>query len=157
MCLTEMVANCNPLDRHGPDFAHHILGMAAQNEALLYSMMAAAMMFDRTSKGQKETKAELQVNARAVKLLSQQMVNVETATQESNIWAVLALGYSGAVGRVRTGKLPQQSFLKELQSLHIYGRLVINPVHLQGLIRLVTMIGGPVNLKTPGMAGVMSL
>lgn len=158
ICLTEMVANCSPLDQYGPLFAHHILSMATQNEALLYSMMSAAMMFDRTAKtAGKESTAEIQINSKAVQLLSKQMADPKLATRESNIWAVLALGYSGSVGTVRTGDLPQQSFLKELQSLHIYGRLKINKAHLRGLIRLVSIIGGPQNLKTPGMAGVMSL
>jgi hypothetical protein len=132
--------------------------MASQSAALLHSMIAAAMMFERTARGLGEAgPREVEVNAIAIRLLSQQMARSETAILEHNIWAVLALGYSGAVDRVRVGKLPQQSFLKELQSLHIYGRLIINKAHLAGLIKLVSMIGGPQNLVTPGMAAVMSL
>lgn len=133
--------------------------MAAQNQALLYSMISAAMIFERTSRqpDADEAAVHLAITNRAVGLLSQQMSDPTIATQEANIWAVVALGYSATVGPVRTGKLPQQSFLRELQSLHIYGRLRINQIHLAGLIQLVQMIGGPQNLKTPGMAGVMSL
>ncbi|ETI23930.1 hypothetical protein G647_05737 [Cladophialophora carrionii CBS 160.54] len=95
---------------------------------------------------------ELQVNATAVRLLSEQMRNPQTAATEANIWAVVALGYSGYGGEIRTGKCPRQSSLKELQSLHIYGRLVINKVYVAGLMRLVQMLGGVDKITTPGIA-----
>lgn len=100
---------------------------------------------------------ELYVSSKAVQLLSEQMADPQTAVHESNIWAVFTLANTDTVSQVRFGKLPQQSFLKELQSLHIYSRLKINQVHLHGMIKLMMMIGGPHMLKTPGMAGVISL
>jgi hypothetical protein len=125
---------------------------------MMYSMMAAAMLFMRVAqKSERNYMLELQTNARAVQLLSKQMQNLETAATEANIWAVVALGYSAYVGDLRTGRCPRQSFLKELQSLHIYGRLVINKVHVAGLMQLVQMLGGVDKIKTPGMAQVMCL
>lgn len=158
VCLEEMVTNCNPLDQYGPQFAHRILAMATQNEALLYSIMSAAMMFNRASRNLESASAtELYVTTKAVQRLSERMADAQVAIQESNIWAVFTLGTLGAVSQVRTGKLPQQSFLKELQSLHVVGRLQINLVHVQGLFQLMSMIGGPSKLKTPGMASMFSL
>lgn len=153
-----MIANCQPNDRIGPEFANRVLAMAVQNQALLYSIVSAGMIFHRATRNiEAVSSMELYVTTNAVRLLSENMSDASIATQESNIWAVFALGNMGAVSQVRTGKLPQQSFLKELQFLHVVGRTRINQVHLQGMIRLISMIGGPQNLKTPGMASMMSL
>ncbi|EXJ62207.1 hypothetical protein A1O7_02640 [Cladophialophora yegresii CBS 114405] len=155
-CFVEMITNVSSRDVYGPRFAHHILSMAVRNPVLLYSMMSAAMLFMRVAqKSERNYMLELQVNATAVRLLSEQMRNPQTAATEANIWAVVALGYSGYVGEIRTGKCPRQSFLKELQSLHIYGRLVINKVHVAGLMQLVQMLGGVDKITTPGMAQVI--
>jgi hypothetical protein len=154
----EMVTNLNPRDVYGARFAHNILSLAAQNPATMYSMMAAAMLFMRVAqRSDRHYMLELQINTKAVQLLSQQMQNMETAATEANIWAVVALGYSDSVGDLRKGRCPRQSFLKELQSLHIYGRLVINKAHVSGLMQLVQMLGGVDQIKTPGMAQTMCL
>ena len=157
-CLTDIVTNFSPLDQYGPQFARAILGMALESEALLYSIMAAALMHRRAGRVRRGQSAmELHIVAKAVRLLSEQMTDQHTAVRESNIWAVVALGYTGAIGELRTGKLPQQSVLKELQTIHIYGRLINNKVHLRGLVQLLQMIGGPQNLKTPSMGAAISL
>jgi hypothetical protein len=85
------------------------------------------------------------------------MADATTATHEGNIWAVFAMGYASDIGPIRSGKVPRQSFLKELQSLHVYGRFQLNQIHLRGLIQLVMLIGGIQNIRTPGMASVISL
>ncbi|KIW70544.1 hypothetical protein PV04_02803 [Phialophora macrospora] len=156
-CFVEMVTNMGPRDVYGPRFAHSILLMAARNPALMYSMMASAMLVTRVAqKSDRHYMLELQTNATAVRLLSEQMRHPPTAATEANIWAVVALGYASVVGDIRTGKCPRQSFLKELQSLHVYGRLVVNKIHVAGLMQLVQMLGGIDKITTPGMAQVIS-
>jgi hypothetical protein len=154
----EMVTNISPRDVYGARFAHNILSMAARHPVLLYSMMSAAMLFMRVAqKSERNHMLEIQLNAKAVQLLSEQMRDPATAVSEANIWSVVALGYSAYVGELRRGRCPRQSFLKELQSLHVYGRLVVNKAHLAGLMQLVQMLGGVDKIKTPGMAQVMCL
>lgn len=145
-------------DVYGPRFAHNILSLASQNPQLLYSMMTAAMLFMRVANNSERLyMLELQAGTKAVQLLSEQMSNPATAATEANIWSVVALGYSGYIGELRKGRCPRQSFLKELQSLHVYGRLVINKAHVSGLMQLVQILGGVDKIKTPGMAQVMCL
>lgn len=153
-----MITNSRPRDEHGPKFVNYILSMAVQHEPLMYSMINAALRFARTARGIfKESPQELYVHSKAIKLLGQEMADHQTALQESNIWAIVALAYCSEKASIRRGKLPQQSALKELQSLHIYGRQTIIRAHLQALGQIVHMLGGLHKLSSPEMAGVMSL
>lgn len=95
---------------------------------------------------------ELHVASQAVSCLREQMSHPALAVREENIWAVTALAYRGEALPLRSGKLPRQSFLKELQELNIFGRIIADEAHKAGLISLVQLHGGIGNLKTPGMA-----
>lgn len=135
-----------------------MLQMTIQNKALFYSMIAAAMRFARTARNNViVSPAELLVEARSIELLSQKMAHLETALTETNIVAIIACGYCGKVYPMRKGRLPRQSFLKELQDLNIYGRMVVVNAHVVGLMKLVPMMGGIYSLKTPGLAQLISL
>ena len=121
-------------------------------------MMKASMMYTRVARNDASNYIlELTVGAKAVELLNKELCRPDTAVTEAILWAVVALGYTDSVGELRSGKRPRQSFLRELQSLHIYGRLAINPTHVEGLGKLLQIIGGIEKIKTPGMAQVMSL
>jgi hypothetical protein len=135
-----------------------MMRLTIQNRALFYSMIAAAMRFTRIAKGEASIPlAETLVEARSIELLSQEMTNLETALTETNIIAIVACGYCGKVYPMRRGRLPRQSFLKELQDLSVYGRMVVVDAHVAGLKKLVPMLGGPYKLKTPGLAQLLSL
>lgn len=152
-----MVTNRTFGDSYGPQFASHILSFASQNAALLYSMMKAAMMYTRVARNDSSNYLlELTVGAKAVELLNKELSSPDTVVTDAILWAVFALGYTDSVSEVRTGKRPRQSFLRELQSLHIYGRQAINPAHVGGLSKLLQIIGGVGKIRTPGMAQVMS-
>ncbi|KAI9876638.1 MAG: hypothetical protein M1823_007239, partial [Watsoniomyces obsoletus] len=84
------------------------------------------------------------------------MANLDTALTEANIVAIVACGYCGKVYPMRGGKLPRQSFMREIQDLNIYGRMVIVEAHVLGLQKLLLMLGGLYNLKTPGLAQLIS-
>ncbi|RVX74523.1 hypothetical protein B0A52_01649 [Exophiala mesophila] len=155
-CLLEMVTNRSS-DSYGPHFAGNILNLAVNNTTLLYAMMFAGMMFARTANNQTTPSVlELQFGARAIHMLSQQLRSPATAATEANIWAVVALGYCDNFISLRPGKHPRQSFLKELQSLHIYGRMTVNLAHIQGLKQLIQLLGGLDKIRTPGIAQVIS-
>lgn len=157
LCLTELVTNANARDVYGPRFAQRILSIASANPVLMYSLMTAVLTFMRTAQNSDRNYAlELHTGTKAIQLLSEQMSHPETAATEANIWSVVVLGYCESERELRKGKCPSQSFLKELQSLHIYGRLEVNKAHLQGLIQLVQMLGGLDKIRTPGIAQTIS-
>lgn len=144
-------------DSHGLQFSQCVLSMATQHRTLLYCLMSAATLYTRTARNTSdESLLDRHVTAKAVQLLNQQMADPCKAVCESNIWAVVVMAHCSEMGELRVGKLPQQSTLKELQSLHIYGRLTVNQIHLQGLSQLIAMLGGLDKLSTPGMASAIS-
>ena len=55
-----------------------------------------------------------------------------------------------------TPKYPRQSFLKELQDLHIYCKMEIVREHVQGLMKLIALVGGLQNVKIQ-VAQIISL
>ena len=122
-------------------------------------MLFAQILHDRVQQGiYGTTPIEIEIGARAVKHLNREISEPQRAGTESNIWAVVALGYSGRVASLRPGlQYPRQSFLRELQSIHIYCRMEIVAEHVLGLIKMVNLIGGLHKVKTPGMAQVISL
>ena len=156
--LLRQVTNRYARDLIASEVAGQMLQMTIQNKALFYSMIAAAMRFTRIARNDLNIPAaEVLVEARSIELLSQEMASVETALTETNIVAIVACGYCGKVYPMRSGRLPRQSFLKELQDLNIYGRMVIVDAHVSGLKKLVPMLGGIYNLRTPGLAQLISL
>jgi hypothetical protein len=152
-----MVSKNESRDAYGKRFADNTLALATVSPAALYAMMNATIVFARAAQPSgKPSLLEIETQARAVQLVSEQMRHPETAATEANIWAVFGLGYTGSVAPLRKGRSPQQSFLRELQSLHLYGRLVINEVHAAGMFQLIQMLGGIEKLKIPGMAQMLS-
>ena len=144
---------------YGKAVAASIMSSITSSPALFYAMMVGESMYSRAQKrNPRSSPIELEVGARAVQYLSQEMRDPVRAVSDANIWAVLTLGYSGKIAPSRVGpKYPRQSFLKELQSIHIYCRMEIVYAHVLGLMKLVELLGGIHNIKTPGMAQVLSL
>jgi hypothetical protein len=135
-----------------------MMHLTMQSKALFYSMAAAAMRFTRIAKGDALIpQSEMLVEARSIELLSEQMSNALTAVTETNIIAIVACGYCGRVYPMRKGRLPRQSFLRELQDLNIYGRMVVVDAHVAGLQQLIPLLGGVYNLRTPGLSQLIAL
>ena len=132
--------------------------MTVQNPALFYSMAAGSTRFNRIARFDTNIPLfEVALEARAIELLSQQMASLDTAPTETNITAILPCAYCGEVYPMRRGRLPRQSYLRELQDLHVYGRMVVVEAHVLGLSRLIPMMGGLYALKTAGLAQLISL
>ena len=143
---------------YGKSWAIDIMSSMTSNMALLYAMIFAEMIHTRVQSGNTlRSPWEFEIGARAIRLISQEMRNPVRARLDSSIWVVVILGFAGKEAPLRTGpKYPRQSFLKELQDLHIYCKMEIVLEHVLGLIRLVELIGGLQNVKTPGMAQIIS-
>lgn len=156
--LQRQVTNRNAHNDFASNVSNPMMQMTIQNKALFYSMIAAAMRFWRVSKYEEHIPpTEVLVEARSIELLSQEMSNLETALTEANIVAIVASGYCGKVHPMRKGRLPRQSFLRLLQDLNVYGRMVVVEAHVEGLKKLVPMLGGLFKLKTPGLAQLIVL
>ena len=157
--LAKMVSVGPSGESYGKSWAMNVMSPMKSNRALFYSVIFAEMIHTRVLRGLPRGSAfELEVGTRAIQHVSYEMRDPNRAVMDSNIWAVVALGYSGKEARLRTGqKYPRQSFLKELQSLHIYCKMEIIPEHVYGLIKLIGLLGGLHKIKTPGMAQVISL
>ena len=121
-------------------------------------MVHSEMIFARAAQGIPDpSPLELEIGAKAIQLVSQDIRDPKRALSDANIWAVLNLGYTGAKEPLRVGRYPRQSFLKELQSIHIYCKLVVEVAHIIGLIKIVNLLGGLDKIKVPGTAATISL
>ena len=128
------------------------------HEPLFYSTVHAEMIVARAVRGiPNPSPIELEIGAKAIQLVSREMRDPKTALLDANIWAVLNLGYAGGQEPLRSGQYPRQSFLRELQSVHLYCKLVVRVAHIIGLIKIVNLMGGLEKIKTPGTAAAISL
>ena len=127
--------------------------------ALLHTMLFAVMVHDRVQQGiSRQPPAEIMVGMEAVSHLNREISDPDRALSDSNIWTVLTLAYSGREDRLRSSRdYPRQSFLRELQSIHIYCKMEIVIEHVFGLIKMIELLGGLYKIKTPGIAQVISL
>ena len=79
------------------------------------------------------------------------------ACNDDNMLAVLALAISGPTVHNMPLRAPSQGPLKALQALDIYGgALETVPVHVAGLLKMVSMRGGLNTIELPGLAQQLS-
>lgn len=81
------------------------------------------------------------------------------ACKDINIFAVVALAKNEAFRKEQQGPLkqPNQGPLKRLQLLHLLALSEIDPIHYEGLSRLIELKGGLDNIEIPGLAALISL
>ncbi|KAJ6008887.1 hypothetical protein N7499_001066 [Penicillium canescens] len=80
------------------------------------------------------------------------------ACKDTNIFAVVALAKTGTVQKVEVPrKTPKQGPLKSLQLLNLLALSEIDPVHLDGLLKLIELKGGLEKIEIPGLAALISL
>ena len=122
--------------------------------------MFALMVHDRVAQGISEpTPTELMIHTEAIRHLNEEISdpNPVRALSDSNIWTVLVMAYSGRRDEVRSGQsYPRQSFLRELQSAHVFLKMNIVIEHVLGLIKMVELLGGLRKIRTPGIAQTLS-
>ncbi|OAG39565.1 hypothetical protein AYO21_06209 [Fonsecaea monophora] len=159
--LAKLVSNAGLTGNYGRSFASTMMASLSQQPAQLHAMMFAVMVHDRIQQGISEPNTtELLVGTEAIRHLNREISdpNPERALSDSNIWAVLVLAYSGREDRIRRGQsYPRQSFLRELQSIHIYLKMEIVIEHVLGLIKMMELLGPLSKIKTHGIATVVSL
>jgi hypothetical protein len=101
----------------------------------------------------------LESYSRIIKSLNERMANAETACSDSSILCVVGVTTYGTLMAkpIERTRWPSQGPLKNLNCLDTLGRLPSVQEHINGLDLLVTMRGGLQNVKTPGMAPMISL
>lgn len=137
----------------------NVMSSITTSPALLNSLIFAQMLYDRVHHGaHSATPIEVDIGATAVEHLNLEISHPGSVVNESSIWAVVCLAYSGREAVLRSGlQYPHQSFLKELQSIHVYCRMEIVLEHVLGLIKMIEVAGGLQNIRTHGMAQMISL
>lgn len=135
-----------------------MLSTIIHSATMLHSALLADSIFTRAHRGQADGDLiELTFASKAIEFLRREILNPETGTSDAIIWSVVIFGYSGKIADLRSGtRMPRQSPLKELQTLHVYGRMEYSPEHVRGLLALIEMIGGIDKIQTPGMGQVIS-
>ncbi|EXJ70312.1 uncharacterized protein A1O5_06380 [Cladophialophora psammophila CBS 110553] len=158
--LAKLVSKAALTGNYGKSFASNVMASLSQHPAQLHAMIFAVMVHDRIQQGiSNPTATELMVGTEAIRLLNQEISDPDPkrALSDSNIWAVLVLAYSGREDRIRSGQsYPRQSFLRELQSIHIYLKMEIVIEHVLGLIKMMELLGDLHKIRTPGIAPVVS-
>lgn len=110
----------------------------------------------REGRGERKSGLEIQLASKAVKAVNQQIVDPSRAGTVANIWTVASIAYFSEVEELRTGKLPRQSFLSELQILQIIGRAQNNRAYYRGFLQLIQSIGGLEAIGQPEIAASLS-
>jgi len=154
-----MVSSGSSSTIYAKSFAVNVMSSFTVSPALLHSVLFAQILYDRVQQGVPHaTPIELEIGANAVKHLNREISGPKQAVTDSNIWSVVCLAYSGRAAVLQSRlQHPRQTFLKELQSLHIYSRMEVVVEHVLGLIKMVEHLGGLHKIKTPGIAQVISL
>jgi hypothetical protein len=101
----------------------------------------------------------LESYSQIIESLNQRMRNVETQCSDSSILCVVGVTTYGPLMAkpLERTRWPSQGPLTNLNCLDTLGRLPSVQLHINGLAQLVGMRGGIQNVKTPGMAPLISL
>ncbi|ETI28582.1 hypothetical protein G647_01032 [Cladophialophora carrionii CBS 160.54] len=158
--LAKLVSKAALSAPYGRAFSSDLMASLSMHPAQLHAMMFAVMVHDRIQQGiSNPTATELMVGMEAIRHLNKEISSPdpERALSDSNIWAVLVLAYSGREDKLRPAQsYPRQSFLRELQSIHIYLKMDIVIEHVLGLVKMMELLGDLRKIKTPGIAQTVS-
>lgn len=100
----------------------------------------------------------LQSRAEIVRDLNIAIQDPVEACKDINIFAVVALAKNEVAQRKEVLlKTPKQGPLKNLQLLNLLALSEIDPVHYDGLSKLIELKGGLGKIEIPGLAALISL
>lgn len=99
-----------------------------------------------------------QSRAKIIRNLMISMKSPKDACAETNILAIVALTKTAPSQNVELPlRTPKQGPLKSLQSLDSFSLSDIDPIHVDGLAKLIELKGGLEKIETPGLASVITL
>jgi hypothetical protein len=96
--------------------------------------------------------------AEIVRRMSIAMRDPAEACKDINIFAIVALAKSGQFKKVDVPlKTPKQGPLRSLQFMSSFGLTESDPVHFDGLSKLIELKGGLEKIEMSGLAALISL
>lgn len=95
--------------------------------------------------------------AESITRINAALKDASKAVSDTTILSVLRLASNTSPPEPRPEVSPFQAPLKSLQWLDIYGSLSANPLHRNGLAKMIEIRGGLNKLRLPGLAAVISL
>lgn len=97
--------------------------------------------------------------AELVRSLSLAMQDPVEACKDINILAIVALAKTWKPQRATEAptKVPNQGPLKSLQLLDTLALSKIDPIHFDGLLKIIELKGGLEKIEIPGLATIISL
>lgn len=121
--------------------------------ALLNSQGALSTIPSNTiARGMFRSRAEI------VRRMSIAMKDPIEACKDVNIFAIVVLAKTEMSHRVEIPlKTPKQGPLRSLQLLNVLALSEIDPIHFEGLSKLIELKGGLEKIKIPGLAALISL
>jgi len=108
--------------------------------------------------GDQEDREALICETATIRLLNEVTSDPSRAVTDAVILSVLCMAANSHQGVALTppAQSPFYPPLRSLQWLDVYGALSANPVHVQGLARLIELRGGLGNVTLPGLAAIIS-
>lgn len=96
--------------------------------------------------------------AKIIRNLIDSLKDPKEACTETNILAILALVKTAPSQNLKPPlKTPKQGPLQSLQSLNSFSLSNIDPIHVDGLTKLIESKGGLEKIETPGLAPINTL
>jgi hypothetical protein len=96
--------------------------------------------------------------AEIVRNLNKALKDPVEACKDLNILAIIALAKNATFQKAEVPpKTPKEGPLKSMQLLNSLSLTAIDPIHYNGLTKLIEMKGGLEEIETPGLASVISL
>ena len=92
-----------------------------------------------------------------IKLVNEQLHNLEGAPPDALIMAVAVLSVHGSRDDTPYPEVHPISPLAKAQNLHVYGNMVNEEKHIRGIMLLITQKGGLDGMELYGMADTMAL
>lgn len=143
---------------YGDAYADSLMAMTLQSKALMYALIVVALGHARALQGKREQRSPIETHlaGQTIKLLNEQMADPASVATVANIWAIGCVSHFSDIAPLRTGKLPRQSFMKELQDVQILGATRTDRAQYHGFLRLLEMAGGVHAIREPGVAATIS-
>lgn len=97
----------------------------------------------------------------AITMVNKSLEDLENATTDTIAYSVLIFAQGAtsehALEIIQSRDSPFDAPFQSLQWVDVYSSLPPNPIHLEGLVKIIELKGGLENIKCPCLAAIMSL
>lgn len=139
-----------------------MIQLSTSNPYVLHMFMTGALVNShgtlRAAPSSRIALYMFRTRASIIRHMSIAMKDPIEACKDINIFAVVALAKTGTFHGVGEPlKTPKQGPLRSLQLLDLLALSEIDPIHFDGLSKLIGLKGGLENIEMPGLAALISL